>query len=104
MEYKGDYKPDDLLIANIRSYEDLAAWVQRSEFCGLPIEYDLSDFGCSSFKAKTPDGKVLLGRNFDYPETDTLMIYSDPKDGYASYSVADLEVMGVRARHDSIDP
>lgn len=104
MEYKGEYKLDDMLSANIKSDKELIEWISKAEFCGLPIDYDFSRFGCASFKANTPDGKILLGRNFDYPETDTLMIYSSPKDGYASYSMADLEVMGIRPEHGSIDP
>ena len=104
MEYKGEYKLDDMLSANICSDKDLVEWVQKAEFCGLPINYDLSRFGCASFKANTPDGKIFLGRNFDYPETDTVMVYSAPKNGYASYSIADLEVMGIRPKHGSIDP
>lgn len=58
----------------------------------------------ATFKVNTPDGEVLVDGNFDYPETDTLMIYSAPKNGYASYSMADLEVMGIRPKHGSTDP
>ncbi|MBP0966833.1 MAG: hypothetical protein J5722_04290, partial [Oscillospiraceae bacterium] len=104
MEYAGEYKLDQMLDANITSTAEFIEWLRKAEFCHLPIPIDLERFSCSSFKAKTPDGDVLFGRNFDYPETDTLMIYSAPKDGYASYSMADLEVFGVGIGQGLISP
>lgn len=104
MEYIGDYKLDDLLNANITSVEEFSEWLRREEFRNLPVPIDTKRFGCSSFKAKTPDGDVLMGRNFDYHETDALMIYSSPKNGYASYSMADLEVLGISVKQGNIHP
>lgn len=104
MEYAGEYKLDSMLDANITSTAEFAEWLRKAEFCHLPIPIDTDRFSCSSFKAKTPDGDVLFGRNFDYPETDSLMIYSAPKDGYASYSMADLEVFGVGIGQGKISP
>ena len=103
MEYKGEYKLDDMLNAGITSDKAFSDWIQKAEFCNLPIELRTDRFGCSSFKAKTPDGDVLFGRNFDYAETDTLMIYSHPENGYASYSMADLEVLGIKPKHGYYD-
>lgn len=104
MEYNGEYKLDDMLNANITSLAEFADWIRKAEFWNLPIPVDTGKFGCSSFKAETPDGDVLMGRNFDYPETDTLMIYSAPKKGYASYSMADLDVLGIGVKQGEIHP
>lgn len=95
MEHYGDYDLDGMLAANITTDDELAEWLRKEEYCNLPVTLDTDRFACAAFKAKTPDGDVLLGRNFDYPETDTVMVYSRPKNGYASYAVADLEVMGI---------
>ncbi len=104
MEYAGEYKLDDMLNANITSVAEFSEWLRKAEFLNLPIPINTERFGCSSFKAKTPDGDVLMGRNFDYYETDTLMIYSAPKNGYASYSMADLEVFGIGVKQGKIHP
>lgn len=95
MEYAENYKLDEMLNANITSDEELIEWFRKAEFYGIPIEIHTSDIGCSAFKTETPEGDILFGRNFDYPETDTLMVYSAPKNGYASYAMADLNEIGI---------
>lgn len=85
-----DYKCDEFLNADIGSIDELTDWLVKEHFFGLPIEFNQSNFGCSAFTAETPEGQRIFGRNFDYDETDTLVIYTEPKDGYASYGVADL--------------
>ncbi|MBP5655150.1 MAG: linear amide C-N hydrolase [Clostridiales bacterium] len=105
MEYKGQLKLDDMLAANITSDPELLDWISRAEYHGLcPITLDSGRYACSSFSAKTPEGDVLFGRNFEYPETDAVMIYMDPPDGYASYAMADLAVLGIGRGTDEIDP
>lgn len=83
MEYAGNYKLDDMLNAGITSDEEMIEWFRKAEFYGIPVTIHTSVIGCSAFKATTPEGDMLFGRNFDYPETDTLMVYSAPKNGYA---------------------
>lgn len=105
MTYDRELKLDDMLSFAITSDEELLAWVDHAEFHGLcPVSVDTGRYGCSSFAARTPEGHVIFGRNFDYPESDTVMIYTDPEDGYASYSMADLAVIGVGREKGEIDP
>ncbi len=104
MEYAGSYKLDEMLEANITSDEELIAWIRKAEFYDLPLEIHTRNTGCASFKAETPEGDILFGRNFDYPETDTLMVYSKPKNGYASYAMADLRELGISNRNGGYDP
>ena len=104
MEYTENYKLDEMLNANITSDKELIEWFRKAEFYGIPIEIHTSDIGCSAFKAETPEGDILFGRNFDYPETDTLMVYSAPKNGYASYAMADLNEIGISTRPGWYDP
>ena len=105
MEYDKELKLDEMLDAGITSDEELLKWLNGAEYHHLsPIRIDTGRYGCSSFSAKTPDGDVIFGRNFDYPETDTVMVYMDPEDGYASYAMADLAVMGVGRGNGQIDP
>jgi len=105
MTYDRELKLDDMLASGITSDEELLSWVDRAEFHGLcPVSVDTGRYGCSSFTARTPDGDVIFGRNFDYPESDTVMIYTDPEDGYASYAMADLAVIGVGREKGEISP
>ena len=78
-----NYKLDDMLNAGITSDEEMIEWFRKAGFYGIPVTIHTSDIGFSAFKATTPEGDILFGRNFDYPETDTLMVYSAPKNGYA---------------------
>ncbi len=94
-----DYKCDKFLNADISTINELIEWATREHFFGLPIEVDTSNFGCSAFTAATPDGQRLFGRNFDYDETDTLVFYTDPKDGYASYGVTDLKFFDIGTKN-----
>ena len=104
MEFSDDYKLDDMLKANITSDSEMANWLKKSVLCHLPFHISAEPYGCSSFKAKTEDGTILFGRSFDYSETDTLIIYSHPKNGYASYSVADLNEVGISKEKGDTDP
>ncbi len=85
-----DYKCDEFINADISTIDEFIEWVVNEHFFGLPIEFDTGNFGCSAFTAATPEGQRLFGRNFDYDETDVLVFYTEPKDGYASYGVTDL--------------
>jgi hypothetical protein len=90
-----DYKCDDYLNSDINNLDDMIDWISEQYFFGIPIELNKADFGCSAFAAKTPDGKHLFGRNFDYDETDELIVYTEPDDGYASMGMVDLEFFNV---------
>lgn len=85
-----DYKGNEFINADISTIDQLLEWIAKEHFFGLPIELDMDNFGCSAFTATTPEGQHLFGRNFDYKETDVLVFYTDPEDGYASYGVTDL--------------
>ena len=87
---KYDCKIEKLIDADIDTIEDYINWVIKEVAYGLPIEVDPNNFGCAAFTAASPDGQHLFGRNYDYYDTDALVVYSEPKDGYASYGIADL--------------
>lgn len=96
MTYKADYHLDKLLEADISTEEDLFQFISDEIYFGYPIASDnISKYACSAFLAKTPDGTYAAGRNFDYFPTNELLVYTDPSDGYASYSMVDLDILGV---------
>lgn len=68
MDYTADYKPDELMArGGAKSNADLMAKI-FSSLLDLPAAAPgkAPDFGCSAFCVKSPDGDILVGRNFDY--------------------------------------
>ena len=104
MEFAGGIDTDKLLETDIHSISEMVDFIRKEEFCNLPFSIDEDSIGCAAFAAKTPEGDALMGRNFDYGETDTIIIHTAPKNGYASYALADLKVFGVGRRNGMISP
>jgi len=104
MNCKEDYKLQAMLDAGISSEGEMLSFLSDELFWGMPVNMNGMSFGCSSFAVTTPEGHHLMGRNYDYPETDMLMIYSDPADGYASISMADIGLLGLGTDEGEIDP
>ena len=87
LDVHGDYRLDRVLARGARDERELLEAV-RAEFlpllprAALP---PLPDFGCSTFVARTPDGRALFGRNFDLePRTPPLVVRTRPRGGYES--------------------
>ena len=88
---------------NVNEFLD---WVLDNHMYGLPNFFFNEDgygFGCAAFSATTPDGDHLFGRNFDYPETDMVLVHSNPEGAYESIGCADLGVFSV-GDTSAIDP
>lgn len=94
---------DGMLGSDSASIEELLDWIFSNHLYGIRPRFELEKSGCAAFAAVTPEGKHLFGRNFDYPETDTLLVYSHPEGCYESIGVADLGVFGV-SRNYPISP
>lgn len=97
-----NYDCDKFLDADIGTIDELAEWMRKELFFGWPIEFDEGNLGCAAFTAETPEGHRLFARNFDYDDTDTLVIYTEPKDGYASLGVVDLRFFDI-GTEDGLD-
>jgi Acyl-coenzyme A:6-aminopenicillanic acid acyl-transferase len=54
-----------------------------------------SDFSCSLFAALGETGDMVYGRNFDWDFSPSLLLFTDPPDGYASVSMVDLTFLGI---------
>lgn len=90
-----DYKLDKLLADGSNDENSLARWVSSNLFWNLPIDLDISEFSCCSFACTSPSGNHLFGRNYDHMPTDTLIMYSEPEDGYASIATTDLAIISM---------
>jgi len=55
---------------------------------------------CTSFATPTADGDVVFGRNLDWNHRSSLLLYTDPPDGYASVSMVDLHYLGLQGMQE----
>lgn len=99
-----DYKLDEILEANITTENELLDWASDEIYHGLPVSMKETLFGCSAFAVTDTEGNHLMGRNTDYPESDCLMIYCDPEDGYDSIGMVDLTIVNIGNTDDRVGP
>lgn len=100
-----DYKLEKALSAGISSEEELFQWMNHELLFDLaPVQGEIKPFGCASFLVSDPSGNDLLGRNFDYYPTDCCVVYSTPRDGYASIGMADLSFLSLSGNNSVADP
>ena len=66
-----------LLESDAHTVSDLFDWILDRHFYGLKVDINEDNFafGCAAFAANTPDGDHLFGRNFDYMETDSVLVH-----------------------------
>lgn len=97
MEYYGDYGFDEFLKAGAKSDAEVGEYAVKFLMKGLPVDYtlpDLSDIACSTFNAKTPDGKNVYGRNFDLSYAPSILLKTTPDNGYKSFSIVNIGFIG----------
>ena len=101
--YYMEYKGDDGFAALIesgggRSAGELSRYVMSFLSKGFyhPEEGEPvpARYGCSAFTARTPDGGVLMGRNFDFNSATGIVLHTVPKSGYETYTTFNLEFLG----------
>ena len=93
MEWKGEYGFDEFLReggadSDSRMAEYIISFLTKG-FYKPTIEEKENAYGCSALT----DGSIF-GRNFDWEESPVMIVKSEPKNGYASYSTVCLEFLG----------
>ena len=99
MEYKGDDGFAGLMESGGgRSAGELTGYVMRFLFkgrkqlqAGTPIP---ADFGCSALTIRTPEGSVLMGRNFDFNSATGIVLHTVPEQGYETYTTFNTNFFG----------
>lgn len=98
MNVKGGFYLDDFVAqGGVKSDSELIAFVTEKITKGL-LDMGISDpeIGCSSFTAKTEDGDVLFGRNYDFSKTNTCIVTTEANEGrHATISTVDLQFLGI---------
>ena len=103
MHVKGDFYLDDFIAqGGVKSDAELIEFITGKITKGL-LDMNISDpeIGCSSFTAKTADGDVLFGRNYDFSKTNTCIVFTEANEGrHASISTVDLQFLGIDVNQD----
>lgn len=95
MQCHYDLRTDEFIESDCGDIDSMIGWIEDNQFYGIRPDIQKSNFGCAAYTAESDTGHRLFGRNYDYSETDTLVIYNEPKNGYKSYAVTDLRFIGV---------
>lgn len=102
----GNYECTDtreMIDANLKSVDDFLNRALEKHFFNIPIEINRENFGCAAFAASS-GGERLFCRNFDYYDTDAVLVYSNPKGAYASIGMADTAFVDVgREKSNSVN-
>lgn len=89
MNYTYDYDVDKLLEEGVSSHVQLIfKGLCDAAFGGI------KGLGCTTFNSVTPGGDYIFGRNFDYTDSDYMLVWTDPEGGYASVSSVALVFNG----------
>lgn len=83
MTYYGDYGFDEFLKQGYTASDLATPWA------------------CTTFSAFGAEGIALLGRNFDWNHQASLLLFTDPPDGYASASLVDVAYFGIEEQEPS---
>ena len=103
VNYRHDYQLDKALKAGITDERSLLKFISDEMFFGYEVDSNIDKYACSAFLTESPGGTYIAGRNFDYEQTDTLAVYTNPYGGYASISMAALDFMRV-GRPNAVSP
>ena len=103
LNVSGGYHFDEFLAQGGASNDtELISFITNSITKGIiPMSIKTSEIACSAFTADTADGDRVFGRNYDFHETNTVIVYTNPGNGrHASYSTVDLQFLGLDSTKD----
>jgi len=94
MTYKNNYFFDEFLESGASTDEELQNFIMKKLLHGLPIDFTLPDYGCSSFTATNNEGEHTFARNLDIDFAPIMVVKTLPKNGYSSISMVNLSALG----------
>ena len=92
MTFHTDYHMDEIMQKEIKSDDELAevlAGYISHGFYKPEGEYQ-TEIGCSTITARTSDGHLLWGRNFDWDKSTPIVVKSIPEKGYRSIATCEF--------------
>ena len=95
MEYMEDYKFDQFLETGASNDNELAEYLTNVLLDGLPVEIKAPGMGCSTFSGELAgSGDRIFARNFDFSYSPSLVVTTNPENGYKSMSTVNLGFLG----------
>ena len=98
MEYRGNDGFDGLMAqGGFESADQMVSYVIQFLSKGHykpEVNTRKADFGCSALTVKTPEGGVLMGRNFDFPSALGVVLHTIPNRGYETITTFNVEFYG----------
>ena len=95
MEYKGDDGFDGLMAkGGFEKADDMVGYIIEFLSKGhykTEVETSKEPYGCSALTVKTPDGSVMMGRNFDFPSAIGVIMHCIPDKGYETITTFNVE-------------
>lgn len=94
LKYENDYALDMLLDHGVKSVGELGSVMQK--YFGAhknDIKMSSGGFACTTFNAFTEDGDHIMARNFDYKDAPSIVVWTEPENGYKSVAITDTNVM-----------
>ena len=95
MEYRGDDGFDGLMAqGGIAKADQLAGYAIEFLSKGHykpEISTSKQSYGCSALTVNTPDGDILMGRNFDFPSAVGVVMHCIPDKGYETITTFNVE-------------
>ena len=97
MEIFYDYDIENFLLPpGVYDDQEVMNRLLNEAVPGFDLQLEAPNFGCSAFTLTASDGKVYMGRNYDFKyDSSAMQVYCHPKDGYASVSYAALDNLKV---------
>ena len=94
MTYHGDYAFDEFINQGITNDDELRTFVRKRLTRGKDTKFNTPDSGCTVFSTKNETGYILFARNYDFSYTPSMLVKTNPKNGYRSFSVIDMSFLG----------
>ena len=92
MDVKYRYDLDRVIRDGIADNQAVADAILREALPLIPVHMDAPKYGCSTFCITTPDGHVLMGRNYDFDrDSSALVVHTRPENGYRAIGTAALD-------------
>ena len=102
--YQNDYGRDELIKSNPRNMLEMIISVQKFfKASQLLVNPFRKNGGCVGITAFNNKDDVIFARNFDYKETNCLILWVDNKKGYKSLCMSDINFMAYGKKYQQIE-
>lgn len=94
MTYYGDYGFDKFLKTGAANDREVERFITKNMTRGLPVDFGMTGGGCTVFVVKNELGETLFCRNYDFPYTPAMQVFTSPDNGFRSVSTSELDFIG----------